>query len=451
MCLRKHNFTITFWVKTEAEMKITNNLYKVTLKKGEEAVTGRMGLGWMTESLRHFGLKKMIADEHRQEKGSNREKSAYEKIMAGVMMMASGGERLEDIENLRADRGLLDCLGLPEMVCADTVINFIEDRRNNAKTRRVNNALVIKAMKQSGEAEFTFDSDATYMDSGKECAEYSYQKRRQMSGLLGCIAELGIINTVDYRRGNASPQVGILNQLRKACGQARQAGKRIGRFRSDSAAYQDKILTYCSANEIEYYVTVDKDERVMRTVRKLKPFDWKTMSGRYEERDDTKWAATEYEVSKGYHIRILVLRWKNPDPTLFDESPYCYHVIGTNNRDIEPMDWLEAHNGRMGTIEQAHKELKAGFGCEYTPSNDFEKNRGYFLLGVLAHNAVQVLKLFYLGSDAVGWTIKTVRYQFIHVCGKIIRSGRRFYCKIINVTEEVFARFKQCQAAMACG
>ena len=157
---------------------------------------------------------------------------------------------------------------------------------------------------------------------------------------------------------------------------------------------------------------------------------------------------TEYRVSKGYRIRILILRWKNPDPTLFDQSPYCYHVIGTNNWDIEPMEWLEVHSGRMGTIEQDHKELKTGFGCDYTPSNDFEKNRGYFLLGVLAHNAVQIFKLFYLGPDAVGWTIKTVRYQFIHVCGKIVRSGRRFSCKIINVTQEVFEHFRRCQVVM---
>ena len=430
-------------------MRITNNLCKVTLKKGEEAVTGRIGLGWMVESLRHFGLKKIIAGEFRQEKKSNREKDAYEKMMAGVMMMTSGGDRLEDVENLRADKGLLESLGWEDMICADTVINFIGDRRNNAKTRRVNDELVVKAMKQSGEKEFTFDSDATYMDSGKRSAEYSYQGRRQMSGLLGSIAEVGMINTVDYRRGNASPQVGILNHLRKACSQAQRVGKRISRFRSDSAGHQDKIFTYCDINNIEYYVTLDKNEGILKTVKKLKAFDWKTMYGRYADQDDKKWAVTEYVVSKGYRVRILVLRWKNPDPTLFDESPYCYHVIGTNNREIEPMRWLEVHNGRMGSIEQDHKELKSGFGCEYTPSNDFEKNRGYFLLGVLAHNIVQVMKLFYLGLDAVEWTVKTMRYQFINVCGKIVRSGRRFYCRIINVTDEVFARFRRCQIAMA--
>ena len=101
-------------------MKIANNLSKVELKKSEEAVTGKIGLGWMADSLRHFGIKKMISDEHGDGKRSNRQKGAYEKIMTGAMMMASGGQRIEDVENLRVDQGLLDSLGWEEMICADT-------------------------------------------------------------------------------------------------------------------------------------------------------------------------------------------------------------------------------------------------------------------------------------------------------------------------------------------
>jgi len=72
-------------------MRLTINLHKVTIKNSEEAVTGKIGLGWMAESLRHFGLRKIIVAENRQEKKSNREKGAYEKIMTAVMMMVSGG------------------------------------------------------------------------------------------------------------------------------------------------------------------------------------------------------------------------------------------------------------------------------------------------------------------------------------------------------------------------
>lgn len=430
-------------------MKIANNLSKVTLKRSEEGVTSRMGLVWMAESMKHFGMKEMVSVEYDRGKNSNREKSAYEKILAGAMMMTSGGSRVEDVEVLRGDRGLLRSLGWDDMVCADTVLNFIGSRRNNGRNRLVNEGLTVKAMGMVEGEGLTYDNDATYIDSEKDSARYSYQKEKQFSALVGVIAECGIINTIDYRPGNVSPGTGILNQLRKACRQAGRAGKRIKRFRSDSAGYQDKIMTFCDVEGVEYYISVDQNEAVKRLIKKLDEFSWGVLKGRYEDREETHWAEATYVVSKGYKIRLMVLRWRNPDPTLFDESPYCYHVIATNNWEIEPMDWLEVHNGRMGTIEQCHKELKAGLGCDYTPSHDFEKNRGYFLLGVLAYNMAQILKLFYLGSDAVKWTMKTLRFRFILACGKIVQSGRRVICKIINVTQEMFDRFRCCQARMS--
>lgn len=431
-------------------MRLAINLSKVELKMSEEPVTGRIGLSWLTHGMKDFGIKRMIVDEHGEKRGSNREISAWRKVMAGVMMKVGGGQRVEDVEVLRKDKGLLESLGWAEMNCADTLLNFLCSRRNNARNRRVNDAMVVKALRESGVEELTYDNDATYFDSEKKSAAYSYQKRRQFSGLLGCIAELGLINTVDYRPGNKSPQSGILNQLRKACGQAEKAGKRIVRFRSDSAGHQDKIFTYCDQQEVRYYISLDKNEGIKRKIAGLKPAEWKTMYGKYKDQQETQWAVTEYRVARGYRIRVLILRWKNPNPELFDTSPYCYHAVGTNDWETEPMAWLEVHNGRMGTIEHGNDELKNGLGCCYSPSHKFEKNRGYFLLGVLAFNMTQILKLFYLGKGTMNWTLKTLRYRFIYVCGKIVKSGRRFTCKIINVGEEIFELFRYCHSRMRC-
>jgi hypothetical protein len=437
-------------VKQEAKMKLTKKLSQVEIKKSKEAVTGRMGLGWLVHCLKDYGIVRMIVTEHGKQKRSNREISAYKKIMTGVMMMAGGGERVEDVEGLRADEGLQESLGWDEMLCADTLLTFMGDRRKNAKNRRVNERMVEEALRRSELRELTYDHDATYIDSGKDSAAYSYQGVKQFSGMLGYIPELGLINTVEYRRGNESPQVGILNQLRKSVRQARRVGKRIARLRSDSAAYQEKIMSYCDREGIEYYITVDKNESVMRRIKRIRGYEWKTMYGRYKD-SDRQWAETTHIVSKGFKVRVLIMRWRNPDPMLFDQSRYCYQVVGTNNWEIEPMEWLEVHNGRMGTIEQCNKELKSGFGCDYSPSHEFEKNRGYFLLGVLAHNMTQILKLFYLGQATVHWTIKTLRYRFINVCGKIVKSGRRFTCRIINVGDEVFELFRYCHRRLRYG
>jgi hypothetical protein len=425
-------------------MKLTNNLSKVELKKSKDAVTGKMGLSWLTHAMKDFGVEKIISDEYIN--GSNREIGYYKKIMSAVMTRVAGGDRVEDVENLRVDAGLLESLGWHGIMSADTYLNLIKDKRSNAKQRRVNNAMVIKALRQIEEAELTYDNDATYFDSDKESAQYSYQKSKQFSGLTGCIAELGMINTVDFRRGNVSPVKGILNQLRKAVGQAKEAQKQIKRFRSDSAGYNMAIMTYCAIEEISYFISADKDKAVCRTIKSIRPSQWQMLSGEYAKNENTQWAQTRHVMSRGFGIRMLVLRWPNPDPDLFENSPYCYHAIVTNDNEIKPMDWLKAHNGRMGTIEHAHEEIKGALGCDYAPSHDFEKNRGYFLIGVLAYNMMVIFKRFYMGMSTISWKLKTVRYQFINVCGKMVKSGRMFCCKIINVTDEVFELFKNCKS-----
>jgi hypothetical protein len=435
-------------VKTEAKMRLTKKMAQVTIKKSEEEVTGKMGLSFVAHCLEHFGLERMVVDEYGRQKKGNREIAIYEKMMAGAMTRIAGGDRIEDVEGLRADKGLINSLGWEGMVGADAYGNDLEDRRSNGKKRGVNGAMVIKMMRKSQEKGFTYDNDATYADSEKRSATYSYQGSKQHSGLIGCIAELGIINTVEFRRGHVSPRTGIINQLRKADGQAKKAGKRIRRFRSDSAGHQNKIFKFCNEEDIEYYISLVKNAAVNVCIAGIKESEWKPLVGKYQARLGAEWAETVYATEEGITMRALVLRWANPDPDLFDESPFCYHVIGTNNNEIQAMDWLEAHNGRMGSIEHSNKEIKGGLGCDYSPSHDFEKNRGYFLIGILAYNMIQIMKLFYLGEEAVNWTIKTIRYQFINVCGKIIKTARRFYCSIINVTDETFELFRNCKSKL---
>jgi len=421
---------------------ITKELNRVTLKKSEENVTGKMGLSWIGHCLRDYGFTAIIDKHYARKRNSNRQIEASRKIEAGVLMFVGGGQRIEDIENLRKDSALVRTLGWGKMIAPDTLRDFLKDKRNAAKLRQVNHELAIKVMRESEINEFTYDNDATYIDSNKESAEYSYQKKKQYSGLLGFIPELDICNTVDFRRGNVSPCDGILNQLRKAVAQAKAAGKRIAMLRSDSAAHSNEVIKECNREGIKYYISLSKNLAIKEIIASLDKKVWKKLSGKYEDRA-TEYAEAVYVTNAGETVRMLILRWENPDATLFDQSPYCYHAIGTNDNEISSMDWLEKHNGRMSS-ENYNKEVKSGFNCDYTPSHDFEMNRGYFLLGILAYNAVQIMKLFYLSGQARKWTIKTLRYHFVNVCGKIIKTARRYICKIINVTDDTFELFRSC-------
>jgi hypothetical protein len=430
--------------KRRFEMMLLGKMDQVTLKKSEEDVTGRMGLSWIEHSMRHYGLHEILDRRMPVSGESNREIVASRKLMAGVLSLIAGGQRVEDLEVLRADRGLLNSMGWQSMISPDTLLEYARLKKNAGKLRESQEEFSIQTMRASDLSEFTYDGDATYSDSEKDSAMYSYQMRKQYSGMLGFIVELGICNTMDFRPGNVSPQTGVLNQLRKAVKQAKEAGKRISRVRFDSAGHQNKIFEYCVEEKICYFISLDKNAAVVESIHAIKPKGWQELkkSGEALERK-AEWAETVYVTNKGSAMRMLLLRWLNPQPDLFKPEKYCYHAIGTNDNEIEAMAWLEFHNGRMNS-ENYNKELKEGLNAGYAPSHDFDTDRFYFLLNVLAYNVLQAMKLFYLGEEAKTWTVKTLRYWFIEVCGKIIRTGRKYYCKIINVTDETFALFRQC-------
>ena len=45
-------------------MRLANNLSKVTLKICKEAMTGKIGLSWLTHTMKDFGVEMMSADKY---------------------------------------------------------------------------------------------------------------------------------------------------------------------------------------------------------------------------------------------------------------------------------------------------------------------------------------------------------------------------------------------------
>lgn len=427
-------------------MIITKNFSSVTLKKSRENTTGLIGLSWISNCMQHFGLKQIV--EKRFPKGnSNRAIPAWNKIISGTSMLIAGGEKIEDIEKIKSDKALVNSMGMVNMISPDTYINFLNLIDTTKRTNKVIDDIAIKAMKKSELKEFTFDSDATFFDSDKNCAEWSYLESRQMNAMLGFIPELsGLCVAADYRSGNVSPSKGIMEQLKHTRWLALQAGKRVTRFRHDSASHNMEIFKYCDKHKIKFFVTIVKNSEVLATAKGIKEEKWTDLEGSR----DKQYAEITYCQMKSKKdkitYRLLVLRWPNPKPDLY-EGNYCYHVIATNDWNIESMEWLDFHNGRMNS-ENYNKEIKTGFSLNYTPSHSFRKNENYFLIGIIAYNMIQIMKLFYFDNMAEKWTIKTIRYWFINICGKITRSARKLTCKIINATDDSFRLFKCCQTKL---
>jgi len=398
---------------------LTQSILPIKIEKSSERLTSLGGLVVLEELARGLQLWEEV-DRALKGPQSGRGYQPREFVQALLWMLHAGGRRLEDLRELRAEHEVLKELGLESVPDAGTVGDWLR-RQGEAGAealKRVNQKLIAVALEQESE-EVILDVDATEIEAEKEEAAWTYNHVQGYMPLLGYVN--GVCVGYEFREGNQSPGAGIL-EFARSCEAALPAGKKIY-FRSDSAAYQAVVINHYSRPGRSFTITADQDVAVKREIQSLPEGDWKP----YRTQDGI---ATDRQIAETVHtmngteqaFRLIVLRWPNPQPNLFEASAWCYHVVATN-REEAAQEVIWKHNGR-GQSENWHKELKMGVGLERMPCGQFEANAMYFAIGVLAYNLAQVLKRRALPQSYGTATMATLRWKLYRLAGKLVRHAR---------------------------
>lgn len=397
----------------------------IKMEKSSERLTSLGGLLVLEELARGMGL---WAEVDRVLGGpkSGRGYEARKFVRALVWMLHAGGRRLEDLRELRAEHEVLTKLGLEAVPDAGTVGDWLR-RQGAAGAEALQQAhqKLIEGCLESEPEEVILDVDATEIEAEKQEAKWTYHHVQGYMPLMGYVN--GVCVGYEFREGNQSPGAGILEFAQK-CEGAIPAGKRIY-FRSDSAAYQAKVINHCSQPGRSFTITADQDAAVKREIQNLAETAWTP----YRTQDDI---GTDRQMAETVHtmngteqaFRLIVLRWPNPQPSLFETDRYCYHAVATN-REESASEVIWKHNGR-GQSENWHKELKMGMGMEQMPCGQFEGNAMYFAIGVLAYNLGQVLKRRVLPESYRTATVATLRWKLYRLAGKLVRHARGWVLQI---------------------
>ena len=359
-------------------------------------------------------------DEQLAGPGSGRGYRPSQFVQPLVWMLHAGGRRLEDLRELRAEREVLENLGLGAVPDAGTVGNWLRRQGEDgvAGLERVNEELIQDALEEEGE-ELILDVDATEIAAEKQEAQWTYHHVQGYMPLVGYVH--GLCVGQEFRDGNVSPGAGIL-AFAKKCEGVLPAGKRVY-FRSDSAAYQAEVINQYSQPGRTFTITADLDAAVKREIKNLPASAWRSYR-------TAEGLATDREIAETVHtmnatkqaFRLLVLRWPNPQPRLFEPERYGYHAVASN-REESAAEVIWKHNGR-GQSENWHKELKLDVGMEQMPCGQKEANALYFAIGVLAYNLAQLLKRRVLPEAYRSVTVTTLRWKVYRLAGKLVRHAR---------------------------
>jgi Transposase DDE domain group 1 len=195
------------------------------------------------------------------------------------------------------------------------------------------------------------------------------------------------------------------------------------------------VINHYSRPGRTFTITADQDAAVKREIKNLPESAWqpyRTAEGLATDREMAETVHTMNQTKQAF--RLIVLRWLNPQPSLFAAERYYYHAVASN-REESAAEVIWKHNGR-GQSENWHKELKLDVGMEQMPCGQKEANALYFTIGVLAYNFAQLLKRQVLPESYRTVTLATLRWKLYRLAGKLVRHARGLILQIKADTEK---------------
>jgi hypothetical protein len=413
--------------------KLQQSVLPIKLEESKERLTSLAGLMVVEEWGRAKGVWARI-DERFPEPGSGRGYKASEYVRPLVWLLHAGGRRLEDVRELAAEKDVLREFGLKRIPSTDAIGDWLRRQGRGEGVRlvqQIDKEMIRPLLKSLGK-EITVDVDATIIEANKREAQWTYKKVKGYQPLLAYVDEVCVHH--EFRAGNVPAGADALRFI-KNCEKKLPGGKRIY-WRSDSAFYQADVINHCSRKGRSFSITADQDSAVKAEISRIPEAKW----GKFRSRDG---GATEREIAETVHcmngtkeaFRLVVQRWVNPQPDLFEAAPYCYHAVASN-REGSASEVVWEHNQR-GESENWHKELKLGYGMEQMPCGEIEANGMYFSIGVLAYNLGVLLKVELLPEAYRHSTVQTLRWQLYRLAGKLVRHGRQWVLKVRSGSEKL--------------
>ena len=406
------------------------------LERTEETLTAHGGLALLAEFNHGLGVCG-LADRYLPGPGSNRGYAPSVFVDRLILMLQAGGQCLEDLRELKREAGLMRLLNREALPDPDTLGDWLR-RMGDPQTGQaglvglgqVRDTLTARLLRRDGHTTYTLDADATLIEGEKREAHWSYQGVRGYMPLLGFLFETPVCLVDEFREGNVSPGAGQLEFYRQ-CRARMPVGKRLARYRADSASYQAALINELDADQVRWAITADQDVAVKAVIAGLPPEAWQEPE-----------QGCGYQVADTVHtmqatkaaFRLSIKREARPQPDLFDAAatPYAYHVVASNwpaeeKTAHEVLGW---HNQR-GQAENFNKELKNGLGLEQLPCGDSWANAVFFRIGVLAYNLFIGFKRLACPAAWASQTIATVRWRLMQVAGRILRHAGRVVLRLV--------------------
>ena len=433
-------------------------------------LTSRAGLPLVLETLRALGLDQAIAQHvHVRERQSG--DTETEKIEALVLLLAAGGDCLDDIAVLQADGGLERLLGR-RLPAADTLRHFLyafhDDQliaaaqaarpagqvayipAENAALQglaRVNTALVQQVAAQGKSTTATLDHDATIQESHKREALPHYKGGRGYQPTAVSWVEQDLVVADEYRDGNGGAGMHTLPLIQRAFASLPSTVTTFA-FRADTACYNEPPLKWLAdparpggpTGPISFTIGADLTQDLHAVCAAVPDARWALC----EDRPDETVSCTEVEFTPGdwpkqaQPLRYVALRIRKKQGQLFASGTDTkYLAIVSNRWALTPAALLRWHWQKAGTIELVHDITKNELGAAVPPCGRFGANAAWYRLSLLTYNVLSALKSLALPPALSTARPKRLRFALFTVAGRLITHAGQLVLRVSEAAERL--------------
>lgn len=426
-------------------------IFRFIMRPRKSNVTARAGLPVVLEAGRAVGLDTLV-EKYLHVAKRQRGFSELEKLEALMLLLAQGGDRVEDIRILAEDEGLLRLLER-DLPSPDALLDFLKAFHDPEVWRNwpageksfvppetpplealfeINRELVARAaQRQVNEA--TIDHDGTIIEAHRREAMVAYEGTRGFQPLLAVWAEQALIVGDEFRDGNVPGGKDPLRSVKRAF-EALPSWVTQRFFRGDSADYEHALLKYLADERILFAISADMGPELRKACLAVPQDRWRLC----DERAFELVHVAEVEFAPGnwpktaQPFRYVALRITDRQENLFGEQgggPKYLAVVsnraapedgqpsrGTEMTAEELVRW---HRGKAGTIELVHRTLKDELGAGVIPSSRFGANAAWLRINVLTFNILTLLKRQALPARYFSARPKRLRFEVFTLPARI--------------------------------
>jgi len=444
--------------------------YRVEVVADAAAVTGRAGFPLVLETMRALGLDQAIA-QHVHIRARQSGYTEAEKIEALVLLLAAGGDCLDDIAVLQADGGL-GRLVERQLPSADTLRHFLyafhdEELILAAQAARpagqvayipaenvalqglarVNTALVHQMAAQGKSTTATLDHDATIQESHKREALPHYKGGRGYQPTAVYWVEQDLVVADEYRDGNVGAGMATLPLIQRAFASLPPTVTTFY-FRADSACYDERALKWLAdpvrpsgpRGPIGFTIGADMTKDLHAVCAAVAEGSWQL----FEDRPDETVHCTDVEFTPGtwkkdaQPLRYLALRIRKKQGQLFASGADTKYLAVVSNRwALPPAALLRWHWQKAGTIELVHDITKNELGAAVPPCGRFGANAAWYRLSLLTYNVLSALKSLALPPALSTARPKRLRFTLFTLAGRLVTHARQLVLRVSAAAERL--------------